>query len=354
MILSFNNSRQIGRWTRLIYLMAVFVASFPPGCKILAQEAHFSQFYTTPLLINPANTGMTDANLRFANNYRNQWAKIGVPYKTLYTSLDSKIAIAGKSFGIGALIVHDQSSAYNLAADQFLVSFSYSRIIKNHQFTVGIQPGFVSKAYNTNGLTFGSQFDGTSQQYNPRLTSYENYLSNNMGFFDLNAGIYWRTLIRNFMPSAGFSVSHINRPKASFSSSPEATRLPMKYTFNGQVDIPLSNRFNIVPGMLYSYVSGANELLIGGTENYAISDFFIPAKKIYAITFARVNPFQNLDALIVGGGIKFAKFDIGLSYDINISPLAQASNFNGAFELSLVYTGSGKSKRNIHEPCIIY
>lgn len=349
MIFSFNSDRRKG----LFYMIAVFILSFLPGQKSLAQEAHFSQFYTTPLLVNPANTRMTDGKVRFANNYRNQWAKIGVPYKTLYTSLDSKITIARNSFGIGAVIVHDQSSAYSLAADQFLVSFSYSRIIKNHQFTVGIQPGFVSKAYNTNGLTFGSQFDGTTQQYNPKFTSNENYLSNNMGFFDLNAGIYWRTLIRNFMPSAGFSVSHINHPKASFSSV-EETRLPLKFTFNGQVDIPLSNRINIVPGMLYNYVSGANELLLGGTENYAITDFFIPAKKLYAITFARVNPFQNIDALIVGGGIKFAKFDIGISYDINISPLARASNFNGAFELSLVYTGSGKSKRNIHEPCIIY
>lgn len=348
MIHSFHNrNSRVKTW----YLIILFFVVLAPVVKLAGQETHFSQFYTTPLLLNPANTGMTDANVRFANNYRNQWAKIGVPYKTLYTSLDSKIKVAGKAFGIGAMIVHDQSSAYNLAADQFLVSFSYSRIINNHQFSIGVQPGFVSKAYNTNGLTFGTQFDGSNQQFNPRLPSSENYLSNNLGFFDLNAGIFWRTMIKNYMPSAGLSVSHINRPRASFSSV-EETRLPLKFTFTGQVDMPLTARVNVNPGILYSYVKGANELLVGGTETYAVDNFFIPARKLYAITFVRVNPFKDVDALIIGGGIKFTKFDIGFSYDINVSPLAR--NFNGAFELSLVFTGAGKSKRNINETCIIY
>lgn len=348
-----GNERSFRVKALYIFLIFVFAVPFCSIPELAAQETHFSQYNATPLLVNPANTGIIDGNLRFSNNYRNQWAKIGIPYKTLYTSLDSRLSVAGKSFGIGAFIVHDQSSAYNLAADQFMVSFSYYRMIKNHQFSFGIQPGFVSKAYNTNGLTFGTQFDPTNQVYNSRLPSSENNLSNNLGYFDLNLGVFWRTMYRNLMPSAGFSVSHINMPVASFSGNSE-TRLPVRYIFNAQVDIPLGSRLNIVPALLYSYVSGANELLLGGTENFAVNNFIIPARKVYTITYVRLNPFKNADALILGGGVRFMKFDIGLSYDINISPLSRASSFNGAFELSLVYTGAGKSKRNPNEPCYIY
>jgi type IX secretion system PorP/SprF family membrane protein len=317
-----------------------------------AQDTHFSQFYTTPLLTNPTNTGMTDGSFRFANNYRNQWSKIGIPYKTLYTSFDSRIGIAGETFGIGGSVVQDQSSAYNLLTDQFLFSMSYSRIIHNHQFTVGLQPGFVYRTYNS-GITFGNQFDPTSQQYNSNLPNSENGLANNVSYFDLNAGIYWRTLIRDIMPMAGFSISHINRPLANFSSA-SSSRLPMKMTFNAQVNIPLSSRFNVLPSLLYSTVPGTDELLLGGIEGYTINNFLISAKKIFAVTLVRVNPFHNFDAIILGGGINFSKFDIGITYDFNISPLSQVSNFNGAFEVSLVYTGAKKAKKHLNEPCFIY
>jgi hypothetical protein len=48
-----------------------------------AQDIHFSQFYNTPILVNPAFTGFINGNYRFAALYRNQWASVTVPYQTI-------------------------------------------------------------------------------------------------------------------------------------------------------------------------------------------------------------------------------------------------------------------------------
>ena len=37
-----------------------------------AQSYHFSQFFSTPLLTNPANTGFTEGPYRLASNFRSQ------------------------------------------------------------------------------------------------------------------------------------------------------------------------------------------------------------------------------------------------------------------------------------------
>jgi type IX secretion system PorP/SprF family membrane protein len=317
-----------------------------------AQDIHFSQFYTTPLLTNSANTGMSGENLRVAINYRNQWTKLGVPFKTLYTSIDKKLLISDETFGVGGVIIHDKSSAYNLLVDAFLLSFSYSKIINNQQFTVGVQPGFVYKSYDPNGLTFGTQFDETSQLYNPSLPSSESTLTGNLHYFDLNVGIFWRTIIRTVMPSVGVSISHINRPLQTFSTASSGIRLPIRYTFSSQVIIPFSNRFDITPQCLYGYMSGASELLVGGLEGYTVNNFVIPVKKIYAITMFRSNPFRNIGAVILGAGVKFTKFDLGLTYDSNVSTLSRFSNFNGAFEISLLFTGGAQKRGN--DFCRIY
>jgi type IX secretion system PorP/SprF family membrane protein len=345
-----SNSSALPRCMPVLLILFSFLLVKP---EIVAQDVHFSQFYNAPLLTNPANSGISGENIRFANSYRSQWSKIGVPFKSLYTSLDKKIPVFGQSFGIGGAVVHDQSSAYNLTADVVMVSLSFSRIIKNQQFSIGIQPSMVFKSCNVNGLTFGEQFEAANQLFNSNLSSLENGLTGNMHYFDLNAGISWRTLIHNIMPEAGLSFRHIFRPTESFSTGASGLKLPVKMTLTGQVNISLNSKFDVTPSFLYGYTSGTSETLIGGLEGYSIQKTGIPVKKIYTVTMVRINPMSNFDAFILGCGLNLTNFDVGLTYDINISPLSKATNFNGAFEISLVYTG-GSVKKSIAEPCYIY
>jgi hypothetical protein len=156
------------------------------------------------------------------------------------------------------------------------------------------------------------------------------------------------------MPSAGISISHVLRPVVTFSTTTKTSRLPMKLTLNSQVFVPLTTRLDITPSLLYSATPGASEFLIGSVEGYALNDLFLSVKKMYVVTMFRYNPFSNIDAFILGGGLKFTAFDLGLTYDVNVSPLAKASYFNGALEISLIFTGKNRAKKNVNEPCYIY
>ena len=61
-------------------LLSVFLVQVQ---QAYAQGMHFSQYYNAPLLINPANTAlMSDHDYRMGANYRSQWTKVPVPYKT--------------------------------------------------------------------------------------------------------------------------------------------------------------------------------------------------------------------------------------------------------------------------------
>jgi type IX secretion system PorP/SprF family membrane protein len=334
-------------------IILAFIVAFIRQMDLQAQDIHFSQFFAAPLLLNPANTGMSGRDIRVANIYRNQWAKIGIPYETIITSVDKELNIAGHSFGIGGLFLHDQSSSYNLQADEFMLSFSYSTIVNNQQFTFGLQPGFVFKSFDLQGLTFNSQFNQLSQFFDASMPSLETGLDDRLKYLDLNAGIFWRTIIHDIIPSAGISVSHLNMPVQRFETSSTGKRLPLKLNFSGEIIIPVSTKINLKPNVLYSYTPGANEFLLGSVGDYSISWSNIPVTKLYAVMMFRLNPVRNIDAFILGGGAELKQFNLGLTYDFNISPLHQATNFNGAFEVSLVYTGKSRAKNITSQPCYI-
>jgi len=44
-----------------------------------AQDIHFSQFFETPLLRNPALAGIFTGDVRIQAVYRTQWASVTVP-----------------------------------------------------------------------------------------------------------------------------------------------------------------------------------------------------------------------------------------------------------------------------------
>src|ERR1044071_9081282 len=63
---------------------ALFSVSF-------AQDPNFSQFFASPITLNPALTGKFDGVYRFAANYRNQWPTINNAYTTATASFDMGI-----------------------------------------------------------------------------------------------------------------------------------------------------------------------------------------------------------------------------------------------------------------------
>ena len=58
-----------------------------------AQDPHFSQFFASPLTLNPAFTGKFDGQWRLAANHRDQWPSIPKAYVTTSASLDFPVSL---------------------------------------------------------------------------------------------------------------------------------------------------------------------------------------------------------------------------------------------------------------------
>jgi len=316
-----------------------------------AQDIHYSQIQATPVLLNPASTGVSEYDFRLVNNFRNQWRTIEKPYNTYSLSADQRLFIGKQMLGIGACMVHDQSMGNLLTSDKFFGSISISRFFRNHQFVLGIQPGFVLRHFNQQNTTFGSQFNSIDEEFSLYYPSYENLLEDRLSYFDLNAGVLWRTHIKNYQLASGFSVSHLNRPVESFAKDEEDDPLPLRYNWQGNMVFPLTRRVDAVPMILYSQTSNARELVGGSLFGYTFSEPALAVKGLYALGLLRINTLTNLDALMLGAGLRILKFDLCISYDMNLSGLRKATNFYGAFEISLIYrTINTRSKEPI-KPC---
>ncbi len=82
-----------------------------------AQDPSFSQFFSSPLNVNPALTGSINGKWRVISNYRTQWIGPSYPYQTGTISADSKIFqnVPGNfvdentRVGVGGMFMYDQA-----------------------------------------------------------------------------------------------------------------------------------------------------------------------------------------------------------------------------------------------------
>src|SRR5205809_1998922 len=80
---------------------------------VSAQDPNFSQFFASPLTLNPALTGKFDGVYRIAGNYRNQWPTINNAFVTKTASIDfgilkNRLADIDQ-LGVGILAITDRA-----------------------------------------------------------------------------------------------------------------------------------------------------------------------------------------------------------------------------------------------------
>ena len=92
----------------------------------VAQDPNFSQFFASPLTLNPALTGKFDGSFRLAGNYRNQWPSINNAFVTKTGSADFHLLNNNlpeiDRWGFGVLFMNDQNGNGALRTNQFSLS----------------------------------------------------------------------------------------------------------------------------------------------------------------------------------------------------------------------------------------
>jgi type IX secretion system PorP/SprF family membrane protein len=318
------------------------------------QDIHFSQSEFSPLFVNPAYTGRFQGDFRLVNNYRSQWRSINKAFSTLGLGMDKPVTYMGEDFGVGFVYFNDYAGNKHLVTHSFHASLAYQMNWNNHQITAGLQPGFVLREFDSETITFPSQYDPSSGGYNTGIPNGESMLEEQIHYFDLNAGIAWRKKINHLLPAAGFAVDHLNRPVESFNKNDNWPRKAVKYTVTGSIAIELENNFTVKPSVFYSQQQSATEFMVGGMGFKELKTEEFKKVLVFAGPYFRSNLVKNFDAMIITGGIQINNIGLAINYDVNVSGLRQASNFKGAFEFSIVYIHDKSKTVNIKEPCLIY
>lgn len=315
-----------------------------------AQDIHFSQFYASPLNLNPALTGFSEGSYRVAGIYRNQWRSVTTPYETYSGSFDMKVLeekLNRDIFGLGGVIVNDRSGDGKLGLLSIMASTSYLKLLGNkskHYLGAGLQFGYVQRSLDFNNLTFPHQYDSNSGDFDLSLSNNENFDGSNISYFDLQAGVLWSSNVHERIGLFnGLSIFHLTQPKESFLN--DDTRLKSRYAFHGGIKIKATENIFFTPNYIIMLQNKAQEFNAGAAIEYHFQDDHL--------TIVSLGGWYRVeDAAILTASVEHRGIRIGLSYDVNTSELKPASNNRGAFEISLIYIGKiAKDDGPIMVPC---
>jgi type IX secretion system PorP/SprF family membrane protein len=327
------------------YLIAIlFIFS---SINAAAQDPHFSQFFASPLTLNPAFAGKFDGAWRLAANHRDQWPSIPKAYVTTSASIDLPIFTSrvpeGDVMGFGISALTDASANGILKQTYGALSLSYHKALDEDGFNTigaGFQGSFASMNLDRTKLLFEDQLtaNGFTGATSDIFTT-----ANVQNYFDVNAGILFSGSSNgsnNYY--IGASVYHINAPKVSYKD--KNWQLSNRVTVHGGGYFPVSDRVTINGSFIHQVQNKANETVFGAAAGLNATGDTDNPTTVYVGSWMRLN-----DAVIPYIGLEFNGIRIGASYDVNVSSLKAATASRGGSEFSLIYIQKYKDKEAV--PC---
>jgi len=305
-----------------------------------AQDAHYSQYFVSPLSINPALTGFMDGTARAMVNYRSQWASVNNAFTTTTASADgiilqSKIPTIDR-FGVGLMFMSDKVANGLMTNNYLALSTSYHKgLDKEGRYSLGVG---LQGIYSSRGI------DGTKLQLNDELDNYGNFsvgskdaVATNQtlhgNYFDASVGMLFKAKINDKNQFyIGVSTYHLAQPKATFIDNASLS-VPMRISLNAGYEAKVSDMLSISAIGLYTKQESASETVIGGIatigRSYREYEHNLTG---YLGCLYRLN-----DAIIPYVGLEYYDVRFGFSYDYNTSALSAATKGQGGSEISIVY-----------------
>ncbi len=326
-----------------------------------SQDQHFSQFFASPMTLNPALAGAFNGKYRMSFIYRDQWRSVlDNPFRTFSAAVDFRFGMKWRGrntkdrVGAGVLFYNDRVGATNFTTNQINVLLAYHKYLSDDQFlTLGFQGGLSQRSINYEGASFGDQFNGSDGYTDPTA---EVLPENNFGFADFGVGLNYSYAPDNSTAIyAGAAIHHLLEPQMSFFASREEnegspleirdSKLFRKYTAHFAMSLPLGKGVRIDPRFL-GYLQGPHMALIGGA-NFRFLLNEINGVALHTggwVRWARpadesAEQTVDFDAGVAMVGFEYNNFLLGFSYDFTFDQLNLNQRNQGALEISIAYLG---------------
>ena len=327
-----------------IRAVAFFIATILISTLASGQDIHYSQFGNSPVNLSPGIAGVFGGDMRFAANYRNQWKNVPVPYNTFTGSVENKFYFKDgaytRFFTGGLLFNYDRQGTLELTSLNIGIPISFTApLAKNHFLTLGVTPSFGQRSFSTNTLTFDNQW--VDCIFDPANAHRENqaFANSSLSYFDISAGLNYRlqSSSRRSKLDFGGSIFHINQPKHNFwaggANSPDV-RLSSRINGYALGVLQVASKVDLVTMAQLQKQGTYRELVYGLAGRFHLNTK--PNKEL-ALQAGLGFRHRYTDAIIPQVEVLYRTWQLGLSYDMNLSNFDLATNRRGGPELSLIY-----------------
>lgn len=318
------------------YILIAFLFLLP-SIEIFGQDPIFSQYYANPLYLNPALAGSTLSN-RAIVNYRNQWPSLAANFVTYNVSYEHYVPQFNSTFGLLVNTDRTAGGAFNTSSASLIYTYNL-QASRDWFVNLSVQGGFSTRNLRWADLVFE---DAIHPVYgiNYYTTQETPPLKSSIYFADFSFGAVagYKDILYG-----GIAIHHLAEPSDGFYNKDD-NKVYRKYTGHLGANINLS-------GKQSSWSSAKSSVLSPAILYQQQLDFKVLSLGLYysydPILFGawyRCN-ISNTDAVVVMLGLKFNNFQVGYSYDITLSKLANVTG--GAHEVSLSYTfNSGNGQKS--------
>jgi len=341
----------------LFLLLVLFSSVFFAG-SVNAQDEHFSQFFQSPLTLNPALCGSFNGEMMAEVNYRNQWTSAlgdGYGYNTMAATLEYPDILKswqGGFLSAGISLFSDKAGAIALTTNEANFTIA-GGVFLNSKSTLagGLQAGWAQESMNLQTVPWDEQY--INGHYDPNAASGEPVAGNSISYEDFSGGLVYKYSSSSGNISsnqytrfaAGAAFYHVNQPDISFLGSTGAgTKLYMRYVFHTDAEFKtMGSNISYAPAIIFFEQGPSREIDAGIKLRYKLGDQSTHTD-YHKSNFADFGLYYRVgDSFIALLQMEFPSYSIGFSYDMNTSQYNAATSGEGAFEISLRYTLYGNN-----------
>lgn len=337
---------------KVLRLLILFVV-MSSGLK--AQDADFSQYYATPLSLNPALTGTFNGTYRVGAIYRDAWRVVSpVPIATYAFNGEYRFLLGNEKkksdYGSAGLkFFSDRTPLIEQNTNALSLSFAFHKALSqytNQYLSIGFETGLIQKNINYENLFFEDQFNNVNGFEGQTI---EELQANNFAVGDFGFGLnYSNEFNKSHALYLGITARHLSTPNISFwrkseNNDPDLikiNKLPLLVGVQASTKNKLNYRFTIFPRIIAQVQGPHIQTLLGSTLRYDLLTnnktafhtglFFRASNSESGLGIAHVTPFV---------GFEISDMLLGVSYDINMRDVVNKAQGLGVFEISISYTG---------------
>ncbi len=328
-------------WRSILLLILIAISMEP----VRAQSPVFSQYYASSLYLNPALSGL-EKDIYMGMNYRSQWSSVGVPFNTFQFSFIKPLLKPGTRVkhlgGLGATFLNDIAGPNKEFKSQgLMISGAYNFHLSkygNNIVTIGLQAGALQQRVSDGAMQWASQYS-PGLGYDGNLSGESGGIGNQVINPLLNAGVVWfyttrgRLSYRSTSAFSGLAVSNIIPSRGFTGDSREPSVLLLK--FHGGLASVWNRKLEISPNYLLQYQNRSFQVNLGSYFSYYFHPPYLHNSKSTKVMFGAW--YRLNDAFILSTGFSNRSWNLGFSYDTNVSSLGRNFGYANAYELSLAY-----------------